>query len=441
MATDKAERRVQRLIAAGFLTMIGLLLADGFIGVRSILSIQGAVSRLVADQNLQTALIDALQQEQQTLSAIFYRLEGDSGPSERLPALSQINAIEQHMRGLVARTPMTDRDLAAWRGVEEASGAFAAEARRLLSPGRAGPLYSRELLRRHESVVGAIADLIRVSHREARQTQDKIEQITAGQLREDVVLLGACLTVACVCAAFVLRAASRLYERVSEQTEQLNRVSWRLLDGQEMVGRRLSHELHDELGQALTALKTSLARHAEAPCTDADWMKDCSQLLKESIQSVHEISQLLRPTILDDFGLDSALRWLCERFEERTSIDVQYSSSFEGRLIEQTETHLFRIAQEALTNVARHSGASRAEVRLRADQERVYLSIADNGKGLPHGGETRNGAFGLIGMRARAQSSGGTLALHSKPGEGVCITVWVPLEAQTDEQKDPSSAG
>jgi signal transduction histidine kinase len=325
--------------------------------------------------------------------------------------------------------------------VEEASSAFAAEARKLLSPKGAGPAYSRELLSAHGRLVAAIAALIRVSHREARQTQDKIEQITSGQLREDVVLLGACLGVAGLCAFFVLRAASRLYGRVSEQAEQLNRVSWRLLENQEMVGRRLSHELHDELGQALTALKTNLARHASAPCTDPDWMKDCSQLLKESIHSVHEISQLLRPTILDDFGLDSALRWLCERFEERTSVDIEYSSSFEGRLSEQAETHLFRIAQEALTNVARHSGASRVEVRLRSDQGRAYLSITDNGKGLPAGGEIRSGAFGLTGMRARAQSSGGALSLHSEPGKGVSVTVWAPLEGGMNEKKDPGPAG
>ena len=121
------------------------------------------------------------------------------------------------------------------------------------------------------------------------------------------------------------------------------------------------------------------------------------------------------PTILDDFGLDASLRWLVARFRERTQIEVDYQSSFEGRLPDETETHLFRIVQEALTNIARHSGATRVSISLGASDGSVRLTLSDNGRGLV--ADRRNG-MGLSGMRARAGSFGGELKIESKPGAG-----------------------
>ena len=100
------------------------------------------------------------------------------------------------------------------------------------------------------------------------------------------------------------------------------------------------------------------------------------------------------------------------RFRERTGIEVEYTSEFEERLPDETETHLFRIVQEALTNIARHSAATRATIRLRAEGDRIWLTIRDNGKGL---GPSRPGSMGLSGMRARARSAGGELAIRSSP--------------------------
>src|SRR5690606_29940125 len=110
--------------------------------------------------------------------------------------------------------------------------------------------------------------------------------------------------------------------------------------------------------------------------------EDCLEVVENSISNVRELSQLLRPVILDDFGLDASLRWLGERFSERTNIAWRYRSSFSGRLPEDVETHLFRITQEALTNVARHSKADEVNVDLRSEGDRVRLRIADNGRGF-----------------------------------------------------------
>ena len=155
-------------------------------------------------------------------------------------------------------------------------------------------------------MLSTVGRLIHLTHARSRDAKARIERVGSRQLEQDAILLGGSALLAFACAAVVMRTSAKLYQRMTAQSEQLMQVSWRLLDNQEMVARRLSHELHDELGQVLTALKANFTRHVNAECADPKWVEDCSNLLKDSIRSAHEISQLLRPTILDDFGLTPA---------------------------------------------------------------------------------------------------------------------------------------
>jgi two-component system sensor histidine kinase UhpB len=242
-----------------------------------------------------------------------------------------------------------------------------------------------------------------------------------------------------VCSAFTVRLTAQLLHRMEWQESELGRVSWHMLEDQESTARRFSHELHDELGQSLTAIKANLSA-LRLEGSPAARIEDCVRLVDESIGNVRQMSQLLRPTILDDFGLEAGLRWLCEGFAHRTGIQTEFRSTFSGRLPDETETHLFRLAQEALTNVARHSGAHTAVVTLDTRGGQVCLSIRDDGSGLPGPGAAAGG-MGMIGMRARARSVGGDLTVDSQPGAGVAIEVRVPARGATDERQDPHSAG
>jgi signal transduction histidine kinase len=151
------------------------------------------------------------------------------------------------------------------------------------------------------------------------------------------------------------------------------------------------------------------------------------QLVDEAIANVRELSQLLRPVILDDFGLDAGLRWLTEKFGQRVRIKIEYESHLAGRLESKTETHLFRIAQEGLTNIARHSQATNVIITLKAEADTVRLTILDNGRGLSPDRQESPASLGLIGMRARARECGGTLALLPVQPNGLRIVVEVPL--------------
>jgi signal transduction histidine kinase len=435
------NRRAQRVLVGGFLLMIALLGADGVIGFRSLLSIRANVSALTENQFRNVVLIDEVQRAQSALSSVLYRLSAGSRHQERAGLETRVDNIEQSLKSLFAAIPANDPDLALWRDVEKAYSRVTTEADRILAlPPSTQPNIENLLLAR-EQLVSATAHLIRANHARAEITKQQIEQISSRQLIRDAILLSACLAIACLCAWLILRTATRLYSQITEQTEELGRVSWQLLEKQEHLARRLSHELHDELGQSLTALKTNFTRHAVAPCVDPAWMTDCSQLLKDSIRSAHEISQLLRPTILDDFGLDSALAWLCERFEERQRIEVEYVSDFHGRLDPQTETHVFRIAQEALTNVARHSSASKVSLTLLGIENELRLRISDNGLGLPNGSQPAAPHFGLTGMKARARSLEGELTLRSFAGRGTEIDVIFPRKEHEYEETHPNPFG
>jgi two-component system sensor histidine kinase UhpB len=232
-------------------------------------------------------------------------------------------------------------------------------------------------------------------------------------------------------AAITVRMASHLIRGMEWQTAELGRVSFHMLEDQEAAARRFSHELHDELGQSLTAVKANLAAlHANGQ-VQPERLADCLRLVDEAIGNVRQMSQLLRPTILDDFGLAAGLRWLCEGFAQRTGIEVSCDAPFAGRLPDETETHLFRIAQEALTNVARHASAKHVRVELQAAGGHVSLRIGDDGCGLKPLTANARG-LGLIGMRARARSAGGDMEIRSRPGEGVLIEVQAPWGNETN---------
>jgi signal transduction histidine kinase len=214
-----------------------------------------------------------------------------------------------------------------------------------------------------------------------------------------------------------------------------------MIDSHEKMARRFSHEMHDELGQSLSGLRRMLSGMPEG--SFGTMRQECITIIDEVLQNVRKLSQVLRPVILDDFGLDSALRWLCERFKQRTDIDVTYTSNFNQRFAESEETHLFRIVQEALTNIARHSEATRAWVSLEVLGDRVRLEVADNGRGLRLGAGERTASLGMVGMRARARQLGGELTVENRKEGGLRVRVEVPLKKveANAEHEDSSFVG
>jgi signal transduction histidine kinase len=248
-------------------------------------------------------------------------------------------------------------------------------------------------------------------------------------------------------AALEDRVRARTAELEAAQ-ERLQTLSRQLLEAQETEQRRLARELHDEMGQLLTGLTFLLdASRDLPPAAFASALQEAQTLANELLTRVRELSLTLRPPLLDDLGLLPALLWYAERYTIRVGIPVLVRhSGVEGRFPALIETTVYRIVQEALTNVARHAHTNAVTLELWADAETVGLRVTDGGVGFnPQARLTDPTTSGLVGMYERAHLAGGRLTLDAVPGTGTRVMAEFPLpmerEGELQDEPDNSGAG
>jgi PAS domain S-box-containing protein len=221
-----------------------------------------------------------------------------------------------------------------------------------------------------------------------------------------------------------------------EAGERLHQLSQRLIEIQESERRQLARELHDEIGQALTATKLNLEgllREPE-PAARSKRVADSVALVERLLQTVRNLSLNLRPPMLDDLGLAAALRWLLDQHARTTGQQVNFNHDLgDERFAAMTETACFRVAQEALTNVNRHARAHRVRVELRRESGSLTLMVRDDGVGFnvaeARRRATQGGSLGLVGMQERVLLAGGQLEVTSADG-GTKLTAWFPCHGQ-----------
>ena len=228
------------------------------------------------------------------------------------------------------------------------------------------------------------------------------------------------------------RGRDELEQRVAERTAELRALSLKLVEVQETERRFLARELHDDFGQRLTGAKMVLEmalRECGNPAAPGRAkVEEALGVIGELLAKVRQLSLDLRPQLLDDLGLVIALEWHLRRFEQQTGLPVQFKRGpLPGRPAPALETAAFRIAQEALTNVARHARARAATVRLWLADGRLAVQVEDNGAGFDaEAALAARASTGLAGMRERAVLLGGSFTLDSAPGAGTRLTAELP---------------
>ena len=425
------------MLAVGFSLVILVLMFGGSFEFHSIMSIQANAGNLVREVGMTRTLIESLQEEQKTLSQIFYTLTGDPDTANPTQISRRLDQVQENLRSMETQVGSTPQERAMWNDLIQASLAFGVEARRVLNEKVPSELGDRDLFRRHEQVIYMISSAVTLGFQRISEAEKEIQGRAVRFNQESITLVFASLALALICSIVTGRKTSQLFRNMNWQEKELARVSWQMLENQETTARRFSHELHDELGQTLAALKANLAAVPHVP-DNAARLEDSRNLLDESIGNVRQLSQLLRPIILDDFGLDAGLNWLCEGFGQRTGIEVAYRSNHGTRLPDEMETHFFRIAQEALTNVARHSGATKVDMELHRDEDEIRLTVQDNGRGIQKAKVTGQ-SLGMTGMRARARAAGGVFEVTSPHGAGLKLEVRVPLPESVEEEHESHS--
>jgi two-component system sensor kinase len=231
-------------------------------------------------------------------------------------------------------------------------------------------------------------------------------------------------------------------EQLRRSKEALRALAIRLQSAREEEARRISREIHDEFGQSLASLRmdvhwlqSNLDGVTDASCRAAlsDKLKTMQEFVKTMSQTVRRIAADLRPGVLDDLGLEAAIEWLAQGFQERSGVRCRVSLSESGELDPQKATVAFRILQEILTNVARHAQATEVHIQLRREEGHLFLDVRDDGKGISQEDISDPMSLGLLGMRERAMMVDGDLTVQGTAGRGTIVTLRIPASPKVQK--------
>jgi signal transduction histidine kinase len=307
-------------------------------------------------------------------------------------------------------------------------------------------LLRQSVVPKREGVLQIVDQLSELQNAAHRREELETEQLYEAVRARIIAIGGVTLVVAFAAALAASRRVSRLQRQVEQQrsAEQrirrdLERLSARLVDIQERERRDISRELHDAVGQALTAVKMDIGIALRGDLNDRTRaaLDEAKDITETTLQGVRDLSQLLHPSTLDDFGLPETLRAYLKRFSERTGIRTHLVATLPDRLPSAIEACVYRIIQEAMNNVARHSEASECHVTLGVAAEELQLAIEDNGRGLQSAAGVNGHGLGLIAMRERAQAQNGSFTIGPRAGGGthIVVTIAVPVAAYDAEQE------
>jgi signal transduction histidine kinase len=288
---------------------------------------------------------------------------------------------------------------------------------------------SKELVRRRTAMLDLLDRIDQISTRQLHAGDEALDEAFRNLRLRLVVMLGATLGVGLLLASFTIRRTLLLERELQKRYEGLQDLSARLVSAQEEERRAISRELHDEVGQSLSALLME-AGNAAARVPDASvdvrrHVESIKKLAEASVNVIRNMTLLLRPSMLDDFGLVPALEWQAREVSKRTGLRVHVTAEeASGELPDQLRTCIYRVVQEALHNCARHSQARSVRVIVRQEAHRILLSVEDDGHGFDAG---RVRGLGLVGMEERVTHLGGAFEVKSRPGAGTRVAAELPL--------------
>lgn len=446
---------IRGALIAGFAVVFALWLISGYELVRSLRE----VDRRVAEGR------DAFQRGQEVLTAVrtsvllgsIYLRDAliDANPARREYYRNELIQIRNDVeRVLPAYLPLIGSPLERehwdtlqvelnnyWQSREVA---FAPDGPR--TTGDAAVLLRQRLVPARESIL-EIVDSLSALQRASRERVEMEAALLFSNVQTRAVSLASLAILVGLIVAFVAsRHVGRLEREIERQRlaerqnrRDLERLSAKLVNAQEEERRSLARELHDAVGQALTAIKMEMGvalRGVDTNSRARQALEEARAIAESTLQNVRDLSQLLHPSMLDDFGLPEALGAHLRSFSKRTGIRAQLTHErMDDRLPPEVEVCVYRIVQEALTNVARHSGASSCTVALVRRDGTLHLTIEDDGRGIDRviarAPDARRG-LGLIGMRERAQALAGTFLVENRGEGGTCVTVRLPVPAAAD---------
>ena len=360
-----------------------------------------------------------------------YPISAWSAPFERIRSDLDDALTQQEAVAVARRTPEQAQYLA------QAVAQFWDAADRIFALARAGHddearVQIRESLQaRQASLSTAVARLLVQNNEAEGQVAQQVQDIYERVQRQVYWFLAATLLAITATSLYLIRSNRRLFKELASLSDERRDVAQTLIATREATLREISRELHDEFGQVLTAMGSMLGRVSKRVPDDSPLradLREIGEVAQGALDSVRGLSQSLHPSILEELGLESTIEWYLSTFQRQSNVAVSYERIGEPvRVDDQTAIHVYRVLQEALANVARHSGATRASVRLRSGDGSIHLEVEDRGRGFANNGSRRG--LGLVAMRERAALLGGTLEVVNIPEGGTRVHLAVPLKA------------
>ena len=288
---------------------------------------------------------------------------------------------------------------------------------------------------RQEALSNAVARLLVQNNEREQSAAAQTQQIYARSERNTYAFLAAMLVLIGATGLYLVQWIRRMFGQVALLSERRSELARQLISIQENTFRYISRELHDEFGQILTAIGAMLARaERRTPPIQTNLREDIQEvreIAQSSLDKIRALSQALHPVVLDDSGFEGALDFYLPSFEKQTGVGIQYVKDGPSRPLDRDiAIHLYRILQEALNNVARHSKSPQADVRLHYHPESLVLEVEDHGVGFGHRGEGRS--LGLTSMRERAELLNGRIEFLDGDAGGAMVRLTVPLAAEEE---------
>ncbi|HXW16769.1 MAG TPA: histidine kinase [Candidatus Acidoferrales bacterium] len=281
---------------------------------------------------------------------------------------------------------------------------------------------------RQEALSTAVARLLVENNESEERAAQQAAEIYDRVQKRVYLFLTATLIAIAFTGLYVIRSNRRLFAQLGSLSEQRSDLAQKLIATQESTLRHISRELHDEFGQILTAVGAMLGRaerHAPPDSPLRTELREVSQIAQSTLDKVRTLSQALHPVMLEESGLESTIAWYIPAVEKQTGVAISYEKSGEPFAVDGgASIHIYRILQEGLNNVARHSGAREAWVRLKFLGDRLQLEIEDHGKGF--NSQSANRGIGLVAMRERAELLYGQLEFITPAEGGTLVRLRVP---------------
>jgi signal transduction histidine kinase len=283
---------------------------------------------------------------------------------------------------------------------------------------------------RQEALSTAVSRLLVENNEGEEQAATRIAQIYQGVQRQLYIFLAAMLIAIVLTSLYLIRSNRKVFARLAELSEQRSELAQKLISTQESTLRHISRELHDEFGLVLTAIGSMLRRAGNHSPENSPLRKDLQEvqeIAQTTLNNIRTLSQALHPVLLEEAGLESTLDWYIPTVERQAGLTLHYDKSGAAFPVETAAgVHIYRVLQEALNNVSRHSGAREAWIRLKFSPDSLEMEVEDHGTGFV--ADRMQRGIGLVAMRERAELIGGALAISLRAQGGTVVRLHVPRE-------------